>query len=109
MDEQLFATACACGVVAGIIAAYAAREDMPSRFLSAQEEESQVEEEEEDNERESGSRTGHPSLSIDIYQVEFLRALGFFWTDSPNSWHQSIHSLQKSSIVWTKFQYLYAT
>uniref|UniRef100_A0A1X7UWK9 Uncharacterized protein n=1 Tax=Amphimedon queenslandica TaxID=400682 RepID=A0A1X7UWK9_AMPQE len=71
MDEQLFATACACGVVAGIIAAYAAREDMPSsRFLSAQEEESEVEEE-EDNEQESGSRTGRPSLSIDIYEVVF--------------------------------------
>uniref|UniRef100_A0A1X7UHJ4 Uncharacterized protein n=1 Tax=Amphimedon queenslandica TaxID=400682 RepID=A0A1X7UHJ4_AMPQE len=60
-------TACACGVVAGIIAAYAAREDTPSsRLLSAQEEEREVEEEEEDNERESGSRTGCPSLSIDI-------------------------------------------
>uniref|UniRef100_A0A1X7TJ58 Uncharacterized protein n=1 Tax=Amphimedon queenslandica TaxID=400682 RepID=A0A1X7TJ58_AMPQE len=67
MDEQLFATACACGVVAGIIAAYAAKEDM---YLSAQEEESEVEEE-EDNEQESVSRTGRPSLSIDIYEVVF--------------------------------------
>uniref|UniRef100_A0A1X7VJX5 Uncharacterized protein n=1 Tax=Amphimedon queenslandica TaxID=400682 RepID=A0A1X7VJX5_AMPQE len=81
MDKQLFATACACGVVASIIAAYTAIEDMPrSRLLSAQEEERDVEKE-GNNEQESESRTERPSLSIDIYEVEFLRVLGFFWTD----------------------------
>lgn len=108
MDKQFFATACASG-------AYVAREYMKddtnieltwcfnsfyakssSRLLNAQEEECEVEEEEpEDNERESEG----VSLSIDIYEVQFLWALGFFWIGSPTSWHQSINSLQKSLIV----------